>query len=702
MKSHEIIGSIHVKRHTRSDVRHTLRELEAEGVITRIRGNRWAPARPREDLTGTIQVTSGGFGIVVADDADGTEMFVPRRHIEGAMSGDRVRLARLERRRGGGRGDGDKEEVRVTGILERKRKVAVGIAMLEKGNKYVLPNDPRIQQSIGISGFADDVGRIRSGDLVVVAFDPPPPSGERQTGRIVENLGDPEEPHVDMLAVLKDHNLATEFSSAAKRMADRVKPDILPEDLTGREDLRAMTIFTIDPEDAKDYDDAISLESRPAGWMLGVHIADVSHYVKRGNSVDKEARSRGNSVYMVDRFLPMLPKDLTQKVCSLRADEDKLAYTVWIELDKTGHVTGTSSTRSVIRSCACLSYDQVQALIEGKDTHGIHPSLVPTIHELDRLARRIRARRISSGAIELSVPEVTCKLDDEGNPVEIVRRRSPEAYHLIEECMLLANCAVAERIRSSGHPGIYRIHPEPTEEQWAQMAEDLAQVGLHEHPSSREDINQICEAAQDTPREYSVNIAMLRNFQRAMYSPGCAPHFGLAFDCYTHFTSPIRRYADLVTHRVLDALDQGKRPRYDRGELDDICFHCSSMEKEAEMAENESLQIKRLQYFQILLGRGEIGPFAGIILSINRRGLLIELTESLQRGFLPFAAIQGEYITADTEKGRAYGRNNRHMFSTGDVINVEITKVDMSRRQVDFHLPDAGSERERTRGKRKK
>jgi ribonuclease R len=389
-------------------------------------------------------------------------------------------------------------------------------------------------------------------------------------------------------------------------------------------------------------------------------------------------------VYLVDRVIPMLPRHLTTEICSLQPLADRLTHTVNVLLDDDGHAHRSETFLSVIRSSARLNYDQVQALFESRPEHGIAPPVQDVLADMRRLAAALRRKRMAEGAIDLSMPEVKCALDEEGKPTRIFKRGSSEAYHLIEEFMLAANCVVARLLHKARTPAIYRIHEPPDDVQWSKMQADLRALGLRLSPRSKNSVNRIAREAAGSPREYTVHLAILRNLKRALYSPRLVEHFGLSFPCYTHFTSPIRRYPDLAAHRILLSIEAGREPPYDALEVRRIAEHSSETERNADQAEQESVDIKRLEFYREKLARGEIGPFDGIVVSEIPKGLIVELSDTLQQGLLPFSSMLDDLYVMSRERNGASGRERGKTWTFGKRVAVCLARVDKARRRIDF------------------
>lgn len=695
----------------RADFRQVLRNLHQDGVIVRLRKNRWALPDGRRQLTGRLRVSVQGFGFVTPETEGADDVFIPEAAMGTALDGDRV-VVDVES--GAGRRErgalphprAAAAAGRVVRVLDRARTSIVGLLRRTRYYWYVIPDSPRIPHNVRVRSFEKPVGEPVEFTKVVTRLD----AWERPhlplTGIVTESLGPAGSATADRLSILRDHGISDEFSPRAVHEAARHSAAVPAADLAdGRRDLRDTVTFTIDPEDARDFDDAVSLEPMADGrCKLGVHIADVPHFVPQGSVVDEEAYLRGNSVYLVDSFVPMLPPYLTSEVCSLRAGTDRLTHSVTLVLDRRGHVLQTDTFPSIIRSRARLSYDQVQRMFDGHAEPGMPDEVAHVLAAMRSLARTLRAGRMAAGSIDLHIPEIRFRLDPDGKPVEVFRRMSDEAYHLIEEFMLMANCAVARILATHEVPAVYRVHEPPDEKQWSQMSSDLRALGVGASSETRDELNEIVRAAVGTPMEYAVHLGVLRNLKRALYSSTLAGHFGLAFARYTHFTSPIRRYPDLVVHRMLRAIETRRPPPYSFEEAAQIAKHCSDTERSADEAESDSVEVKRLEYYQERLRRGEVGPFRGLVVSMVPKGLIVELSDTFQRGLVPFSSMHDDYYVLSPDRYRATGRRHRRTWALGQALDVCLTRLDPARRLVDFTVPaDAAAQRtpKRASGKRR-
>jgi ribonuclease R len=711
MKQHELARELVLKGSARADFRHALYELGRQGEVVRLRKNRWALPDTGRHAVGVLRAHIQGFGFVTPAIPGTGDIYIPEDGMGTALDGDKVAVAltsavRPQARRvtRGPYPEPDRKAGRIVRVIERRHAALVGLLRRTKYYWYVIPDNPRIRQNVRVSEFDKRIGDPTEDHTVVVRLDEWDQPHKALSGVVVEDLGAADAPGVDMLSVLRGHRVETEFSSAAAHEAKRHAPVPSPAALEGRRDLRDWITFTIDPSDAKDFDDAVSLSRSPDGnWSLGVHIADVAHYVPASSTIDTEAYLRGNSVYLVDRAIPMLPPYLTTEICSLNPLVDRLTHSVVMALDDHGRLVHSETFPSVIRSAARLDYDQVQAFFDGKPGAAIPAPVQERLADMRRLARTLREKRMAAGSIDLRIPEIRCVLDRDGDVQQILKRSAMESYQLIEEFMLAANCVVARKLHAHKAPAVYRIHDAPDDRQWGRMAEDLEALDIRAAPSSLESVNAVALAAIGKPLEYPVHLAILRNLKRAVYAAGPGEHFGLAFNCYTHFTSPIRRYPDLTVHRVLNAVEAGRPPPYTWEDAVRIAAHCSETEQNADEAEQESVEIKRVEFLHEQLRKGAAGPLDGLIVSLVPKGMIVELAASLQRGLIPFSSMRDDVYVINPARHCAVGRRRRQTWRIGQAVRVGIVRVDTSRRLVDLALQpdrDAAPPSPAKRGKR--
>ncbi len=713
VRERDLVKALGLGPGERGALRTALRDLQDRGIAAPSRGGRWsASSRKTAGLAeGVFRVRTNGTCWLVPDSPDSPLLRIRPDRTGAALNGDRVQVQPEVRSAASARmfGDagGERGNVRwaqVVKVLERRRTHVVGVLRTTPYYAYLVPRDPLLPANVRLEGGPEPLA-ARAGHLVAARLLEPEAGSEAVLrAEFVEDLGDPEAPANDIPAILLDHGRREEFPAAVVKEARRARPPRRSSDgdaPRGREDLRQQTIVTIDPADAHDYDDAVSVEPLDGGgWRLGVHIADVAAYVEPGSEIDLEARRRGNSTYLPDRVIRMLPEDLTVRVCSLQPGEDHLTHSVEMDFLPDGTMRAARTFRSVIRSSACLSYEQVQGWFDGAGPGRIPEAVLPTLGRLRDLARVLRDRRFAEGALDFSLPEVHVLVDAEGRTTGFDKRGSSEAYALIEECMLAANRAVAEKVFAAGLPCIYRIHEEPSDEQWARMDTELralGQDGLRRRDA--QELNGIARGVLGRPEQYMVTLTLLRNMKRAVYAAECLPHFGLGFARYAHFTSPIRRYPDLLLHRILVALEERRRrPACTADDIAALAVHCSGTERESAEMEMQAVVAKRIRWYAERLERRDVGPWPGVIVGLMPKGLIVELPDTLQQGMLPYAALGKERYYVDDDQCSARGRSGGSPYRLGQRVEVILAAVDERLQRVDFALPAA--EETGSRGKK--
>ena len=696
----DLAKAMRVHSRERNQLRQALLNLQTAGKIVCLRKNRWALPETRDTVSGTVRVMEKGFGLFAAD-GSGDEFYIAKDDLKCALHEDRVTIERLpvstRKPARGGSFAHRSPEGRVVEVLERKNDEVVGLLRKTPYYAYVIPDDLRLGHDIRVTEREKECEEIPENHKVVVKLNEWTDPFKPLTGKLIEDIGDGEDPNVEMQCILRAHGFRQSFSDEVLAEAAKVPHELRPEDYENRADLRERLTFTIDPETARDFDDAISIEkvpdvgrashsSKSDGWKLSVHIADVAHFVPKNSIIDKEALHRGNSIYLVDRVVMMIPTELTTRICSLNPNVDRLAHTVEITLDETGEIVESSTCRSVIHSDARLNYEQVQALFNSEELPNVPAPVIEALKELRPLARTLRANRNAVGSLEINTPQIKCILGEDGKVASIKKGEAKEAYQLIEECMLLANVVVARKLKAAQWPAVHRIHEAPDEDQWGQMGAELQALGVDALPATRGDINAVLEKIEGTPLEYSASLAILRNLKRAGYSAEASEHFGLAFDDYVHFTSPIRRYPDLVIHRLLTALEQSGKQPYRVNDLEGIAAQCTRTEEEADKAEKESIALRRAEYYRDLLYKGETGPYKACIIKLLGKGLLIELPATLQRGLVAFSSITDDRYEVNANKTQATGQRWNKVFKIGDELDVDLVKVDLARNFVDFRI----------------
>jgi ribonuclease R len=681
----ELAKALGRKSGIRMGLNRALRDLERAGEIARIRKNRYVLPPSADLITGKLHIHQAGYGFLISEKSGEPDIFIAAENTGTAMHGDRV-VARISRDAPYARTKG-RREGRVIRILERAHDTIVGTLQHSRNFYYIVPDDPRLVHDVYVQPARDR--RVKQtaakvGDKVVVRLEAWESRHVNPEGEIIEVLGPASAPGVDMLSIIRKYHLPTEFPRDVLEQANGISEKIDARQLDGRQDLRNEFIVTIDPDDARDFDDAIHVEKVPnGGWHLGVHIADVAAYVEPGSALDREARHRGNSVYLPDRVVPMLPERLSNGVCSLNPGVDRLSHSVFIHFDKNGAAKRARFTRSVIRSAHRLTYKQAYAIL--KSTPGDH--LSKRLHVAWELASLLRRKRFEHGSLDLDFPDVKVWLDETGKPVRLERVENDESHQLIEEFMLAANEAVARELKNRAVPAIYRIHEDPDPDKLAEYREFVLsfnyQVGDLTH---RDEVQRLLAAIRGKPEEQALKIGLLKSLKRARYFPQPLGHYGLAKPNYLHFTSPIRRYADLVVHRVL-AQHNGKRDlRVDMSQIASVAEHISTTERIAADAEIESVRMKKLEFFQRQLDERNPQIFRAAIVDVRNYGLAVELPDALITGLVHVSSLADDFYLFEPAQRRLIGRRSRKRFSIGDEVRVFVARLDAFKRQVDFAI----------------
>jgi ribonuclease R len=674
----DLLRAARLSREERRQAEERLAAMEARGLLVRTRGERVTlPARL--DLTaGRLHVNPAGFAFCVRDDPELEDVYVPAAGVRPAMHRDRV-LVRVERFRRRGRAEG-----RVVKVLERGTTRLVGVLRRGRTATVLVPQDQHITVPILIPPGAES--GAGDGDLVVADLVRHPSLSSDAEARVSTVLGPAADPRVETEAVIYTYDLPREFPPEVAAAARRVPPAVPAAASAGRLDLRDLPIVTIDGENARDFDDAVLVEPRGTGFRLTVAVADVAHYVAAGTPLDLEARTRGTSVYFPDRVIPMLPEELSNGICSLRAGEDRLVKAVRLEVDGRGRVQGATIGDAVMRSAARLTYTEVrQALVDrDPEVRTRLGALVEPLEHAERLALLLAERRRARGAIDFDLPEAEIVLDLRGRPEQIVRAERSIAHRMIEEFMLLANEAVARELTRRKLPFLHRVHEPPRAESVTELARFLEGFGLRlsvaEGKTSPAAFQAVLERVAGRPEERLVNTVLLRSLQQARYAAEPLGHFGLATGSYTHFTSPIRRYPDLVVHRILDVALRGEGRVPD--DLVAIAEETSRRERVAMDAEREIVQLKKIQFMQDKVGE----TYDGFVSGVAPFGLFVELSALFVEGLVHVSTLGDDYYEHVEGQHALRGRRTRRMFRVGDPVTVEVAGVSIERRQIDFVL----------------
>lgn len=641
-----------------------------------------------DTLEGVIEIINSGAGYVRAEVPGMDDVYVPQRALATALHGDTVRI-----RLSGGRGH--RMEGRVLAVVERRRTEFVGTVHRQQGRMLVVADDQRVQRPFQIA--PGDVNGATDGDKAIIEMANWTDGRELPKARVLRVLGRAGEHQVEMHAILAEFGLPLEFPDAVLRAAEAITDGATPQEIARRRDVRHIPTVTIDPEDAKDLDDALSLRRLDNGnWEVGVHIADVSHYVTPGSVIDREAATRATSVYLVDRVVPMLPEKLSNDLCSLHPGRDKLSFSAIFELDDQARIKGEWFGRTVMHADRRLSYAEAQVILDGNGS-GPHQEVVLQLHQLSQVLRR---DRIANGALEIGGNEVKFKLDEEGRPLGVYEKVMGPANWLIEEFMLLANKRVATHIgrprKGKAKPFVYRVHDLPDAakmEQLRTLAHNFGhRLDISDMQQLPHALNALLRSVQGREEEGIIRQTMIRSMAKAVYSTENIGHYGLAFTHYTHFTSPIRRYPDLMVHRALAHYGAGGAS-LDAGALEMSCLHSSRMEKQAADAERASVRYKQAEFMRDRIGQ----EFEGIVSGLTAWGVYVELVENKCEGLIPMRELPGDAFHFDQDRYEVIGYRTRRRIRLGDHLQVRIKAVDMERRTVDMALAESGESQLRSR-----
>ena len=673
----EMLRRLGLTPNRQQELQRVLHSLEQSGRIARTKGNRYILAREADLVAGTIRMNRQGKGFLQPDDPGLKEIVIPEDATSTAMHEDRVLVRRDVRAKGLRPARPGEETGAVIRILERRRTQIVGTLQRGREFLYVIPDDPRMPHNIYVPQ-PRDVGRpAHVGDKVVVELREWQSRHTNPEGEIVEVLGAPDEEGVDMLSVLRQYNLPLHFPKEVLKEAQSVGTGIRPQELAGREDCRRHQVVTIDPDDAKDFDDAICLQRiSPDQWRLWVHIADVSHYVKPGGLLDVEARKRGNSTYLVDRVIPMLPEALSNELCSLKPGVDRLTKCVEFLVSNDGRVLKSRFYPAVIHSQRRFTYREVLAILQRQPGDGIERML----HDANTLAQKIRRLRFKAGSLDLDFPEMKIRLDERGRVARIEKVENDVSHQLIEEFMLLANEAVAARLMSQGTPAIYRVHEKPDERRLQEYREEVLS---HHVPcgdlTKPQEVQKLLQRLGTMAIGQALKIGFLRSLMRARYAVEPLGHYGLAKSRYTHFTSPIRRYADLVVHRALFQKSAGHS-------LKETADHISNTERNSADAERDSKDVKLYAFLKAQLRSPKPPPYPALVIDIRNFGFFVDVPGLAMSGLVHLSSLEDDFYLFDAERSQLIGRRSRRVIRLGDKVQVQVAKVDRFKKQVDFRL----------------
>ena len=682
----ELIRRLRLEKDSRAELKPVLRAMLEDGAIVKIRGERVGLPARMNLVVGRLTCNPAGFGFVVPErPRPEGDLFVSAVNLKEALHGDRV-VARVERVTPKG------PEGRIIRVLERAQQRLVGRYEADGSfGGHVVPFDRRVLHEVFIP--AGEEKGAAPGVMVTAEITRPPSATRNPIGRVLEVLGRLEDKGVDLRVVMAKYGLPDGFPAEVEAEAGRVPPQVRPEEVAGRTDFRPWATVTVDPETARDHDDAISLDRLQNGnWLLAVHIADVAHYVRPGSALDREAYLRGTSVYFPDRVVPMLPHALSSHICSLLDGQDRLTQTVVLELDAKARVKRVEFHDGVIKSAARMSYQQVQAIVDGEAAlRERFSSLVPLFERMDELSKLMRQRRYERGSLDFDLPEPKLVLDAAGEMTGIVAEARTDSMRAIEEFMLAANEAVAAELAKHEAGALFRIHEPPDPEKVEEFCALVASLGYRVPGSLEEvrpeDFQLILRQIAGKPEEKLVSYLLLRTMRLARYHEENLGHFGLATDMYAHFTSPIRRYPDLVVHRALRALRRGRdgaREAPPRDELPEWGLHLSDMERRATEAERELKEWKKVRFMADKVG----DAFTGYVTGVQAFGLFVELEEVYVQGLVHVSSMTDDYYRFEEKAHLLQGENTRKVYRLGDRVEVQVARVDLERRQIDFALVD--------------
>lgn len=649
-------------------------ELKAEGLVEELSHGKYRLLNPKPHVTGTIEIARDGEATLKTDELE-QPVIIPPKMLRNAMTGDTVKAYIFTHKRTG------RIEGEVTEIIKRARTEFVGTIQIGKSFAFLVPESRKIDTDLYIP--IESLNGAKDGEKVIGKIVDWPARAKNPIGKIIKVLGPPGDNSVEMHAIMAEFGLPYDFPSSVLEAAERIPEQIPTSEIEKRRDMRDVLTMTIDPADAKDFDDALSLKSLGNGrWEVGVHIADVAYYVREGDKIDEEAFKRGTSVYLVDRVVPMLPEKLSNEVCSLRPGEEKLTFSAVFEMDEEGTVEKEWFGRAVIFSDKRFAYEEVQEVIEtGKGPHS------KEILVLDKIAKALRDERFKTGAIDFHSTEVKFRLNDKGEPEGVFIKEQKDAHKLIEDFMLLANRRVAETVGKVFKKGfVYRVHDKPESEKletFGKFAKKLGyKLNLKEKKGAKMAINRLLQTAEGTREETILGQMAIRTMAKAVYTNKNIGHYGLGFEYYTHFTSPIRRYPDLMVHRLLQKFIDKGRP-VEQG-LEDACKYSSERERLAADAERASVKFMQVKFLQDKVGE----EFDGVVSGMNEWGIYVEILENKCEGMIRLRDMGDDFYSYDEENFMIVGRRKGRKFRLGDEVRIEVKRADLTKKQIDFILAD--------------
>lgn len=656
-----------------------LQDESKKGLFKEIQRGKFQLKELKTLVSGSISMTSDGSAFLIPDDEFEQDIYIAPRKLKTALHGDKVSVYVF-----GKKSKGKKKEGEVIEILSRAKLEFTGVVRISERFAFFIPDDRKMLHDIFVP--LEDLNGARQGEKAIAKITDWPQGAKNPIGVITQVLGKQGENNTEMNAILAEYGFPLSFPETVEQEANMLSDDITEEEIAGRRDFRNVLTFTIDPADAKDFDDAISFQVLENGnYEVGVHIADVSHYVKPGSGLDKEALSRATSVYLVDRVIPMLPERLSNGVCSLRPQETKLCFSAVFELDQEANIVQEWFGKTVIFSDRRFSYEEAQEVIEGSSSE-----LKTEIDILNDLAHKLRVRKFKHGAISFESTEVKFRLDERGKPIGVYVKERKDAHKLIEDFMLLANKRVAEFIAKKGKGKkkltfVYRVHDAPNQEMINSFSLFAARFGYKLNTRTDKEtarsLNRLLEDVEGKKEQNVLTQLAIRSMAKAVYTTKKTSHYGLAFDYYTHFTSPIRRYPDVMVHRLLELYLEGGKSANEE-EYEKMSTHSSQMEKKAAEAERASIKYKQAEYLEENVGR----EYAGIISGVTEWGMYVEIIENKCEGMVRLRDINDDFYVLDEKNYSIVGQRKKKTYQLGDEVTIRVRKVDLAKRQIDFTL----------------